>query len=320
MPRALVTGVTGQDGSYLAERLLAEGWAVDGLVRAGDTAGTLVPGVTVHHGDLAEPGLFRRLLPEASPDVVFHLGGLSSVARSWQDPGLTADVTGAATARLLGAAHALGASCPRVVVASSAEVFAGSGVVPQDESTPVSPTSPYGAAKAYTLHLARTYRAAGRFVSAAVLYNHESPRRPHTFVTRTITRGVASLVLEGGPALRLGNLAAVRDWGWAPDYVEAMHRMALADEPGDFVVATGRGHTVEDFVAAAFAAAGVHDWREHVETDPTLFRPVDGPALVGDATRAREVLGWTPTRGFDDVVRAMVEADLARVRSGPATP
>ncbi|WP_336923871.1 GDP-mannose 4,6-dehydratase [Aquipuribacter sp. SD81] len=314
MPRALVTGVTGQDGSYLAERLLADGWHVTGLVRAGDTNGTLVPGVEVAAGDLADPGLFRRLLPDASPDVVFHLGGISSVGRSWQDPGVTADVTGAATARLLGAAHALGAACPRVVVASSAEVFAGSGEVPQNEATPVAPTSPYGAAKAYALHLARTYRAAGRFVSAAVLYNHESPRRPHTFVTRTITQGVAQVAVHGGPPLRLGNLAAVRDWGWAPDYVDALHRMALADEPGDFVVATGRGHTVEDFVAAAFAAVGVDDWRAHVETDPSRFRPVDGPALVGDATRAREVLGWTPTLGFDDVVRAMVEADLERAR------
>lgn len=308
--RALVTGVTGQDGSYLAEQLLDEGWHVTGLVR--DAEEPVVAGVQVEVGDLSDPDLFGDLLDRARPDVVFHLAGLSSVAQSWEQPALAADVTGAAVARLLGAAAAM-EQPPRVVLACSAEVFGGGRTSPQDERTTVLPASPYGAAKAYAWHLARVYRAAGLFVSVALLYNHESPRRPGTFVTRKITRGAVEVATGAREQLALGNLEAVRDWGWAPDYVRAMRLMAAAEVADDFVVATGQGRTVRELVATAFAAAGVPDWERHVVVDPRFYRPVDSVALVGDAGRARELLGWEPSVTFEDIVEAMVRADEAEV-------
>lgn len=316
--RALVTGVSGQDGSYLVERLLAGGWQVDGLVRSADEAEVVAAGVTVHVGDLAEPDTFARLLPDVVPDVVVHLAGISSVAQSWQEPELTAEVTAAAVARLLAACFADGRD-PHVLLASSAEVFGGGDVHPQSEATPVRPASPYGAAKAYALHLGGVYRGAGHHVSSAILYNHESPRRPPTFVTRKITSGAVAIAEGRERELRLGNLAAVRDWGWAPDYVDAMLRMVLADEAADHVVATGRGRTVEEFVAAAFAAAGVEDWRRHVVVDERFFRPVDSVPLVGDPSAIRERLGWEPTVGFEEMVRRMVDVDRAP-RAGEAGP
>jgi GDPmannose 4,6-dehydratase len=197
-----------------------------------------------------------------------------------------------------------------VLLASSAEVFGASTEHPQTETTPVHPASPYGAAKAYALHLGAVHRGAGMHVSSAILYNHESPRRPDTFVTRKITSGAVAVAQGRQSELRLGNLAAVRDWGWAPDYVDAMLRMVLADEPADHVVATGQGRTVEDFVAAAFAAAGVEDWRDRVVVDERYFRPVEGVPLVGDATAIAQRLGWRPTVAFEDIVASMVEADL----------
>lgn len=305
--RALVTGVTGQDGGYLAEALLEQGWEVHGLVR--DAAEPVTEGVTSQPGDLSDADLFPRLLDEVAPDVVFHLAGMSSVARSWTEAAATADVTGAAVGRMLAAACEEPGRV-RVVLASSAEVFGAASVSPQDESTPLAPSSPYGAAKAYALHLARVYRSAGNHVSAAILYNHESPRRPESFVTRKITRGAVAIAEGRAHELRLGNLEAVRDWGWAPDYVDAMIRMAEAEDADDYVVATGVGHTVRDFVEAAFAAAGVAGWEQHVVVDPQFFRPVDGVSLVGDPSRAGERLGWRPTVEFRDVVARMVEADL----------
>lgn len=307
--RALVTGITGQDGSYLAEQLLRDGWEVHGLLRTPDEP--VVDGVLTHVGDLSDPGVFDRLVPEVAPEVVIHLAGISSVARSWTDAAETADVTGAAVARLL-AACAAAAEAPRVLLASSAEVFAGGREHPQSEVTPVCPASPYGAAKAYALHLGGVYRGTGMHVSSALLYNHESPRRPDTFVTRKITAGAVAIAEGRERELRLGNLAVVRDWGWAPDYVDAMVRMVLADEPGDHVVATGEGRTVEDFVAAAFAAVEVADWRERVVVDPRFFRPVDGVPLVGDASAIRARLGWEPTVGFEELVARMVEVDRSQ--------
>lgn len=320
--RALVTGVTGQDGSYLAEDLLARGWEVHGLVRDRDGAGDgghgspVAAGVTLHRGDLADPGLFGRLLPASRPDVVFHLAGLSSVARSWREPGLCTEVVATATARLLEAATRHAPS-PRIVLAGSGEVFGAAGVSPQSELTPLAPASPYGAAKAAVVMLGRVYRRAGHHVSTALLYNHESPRRPRSFVTRKITSGAAAVASGRADELRLGNLSAVRDWGWAPDYVRAMLAMAVADDPDDYVVATGEARTVEDFVATAFAAAGIDDWRRVVVVDEDLFRPVDGARLVGDSTRLRSRLGWRPTVGFDEVVARMVQADLSLTASTP---
>ena len=305
--RALVTGVTGQDGSYLAEALARRGWEVHGLVR--DDGETVTSGVTVHRGDLADPGLFDRLLPDVRPEVVFHLGGMSSVAQSWREPGRCTEVVATATARLLEAATA-GGPAPRIVLAGSGEVFGASATSPQSEDTPLEPASPYGAAKAAVVMLGRVYRAAGHHISTALLYNHESPRRPPSFVTRKITAGAAAVAAGHSDELRLGNLAAVRDWGWAPDYVQAMLAMADADEPDDYVVATGEAHTVEDFVAAAFAAVGIDDWHRYVVIDQRFFRPVEGPALVGDSARLRSRLGWHPTVGFDEVVARMVRSDV----------
>lgn len=306
--RVLVTGAGGQDGSYLLERLAADGWQVHGLVRPG--AQGLGPTATTHFGDATRPGLLERLVQQIEPDTVFHLAGVSSVARSWREPGLTAAVNGGAVAQLL-AACASARRRPRVLLAGSGEVFAGSGVHPQDEGSPVRPVSPYGASKAFALHLGGVYRAAGLHVSSALLYSHESPRRPPAFVTRKITSAAAALARGRPMTLHLGNLDAVRDWGWAPDYVDAMVRMVSADEPADHVVATGRGRTVAEFVAAAFAAAGLGDPGEHVVVDAALYRPVEGVPLVGDASRLRERLGWTTTVGFDELVRRMVEADLS---------
>lgn len=313
--RALVTGVTGQDGSYLAEALLARGWEVHGLVRhAGEP---VTGGVAVHLGDLADPGLFDGLLPATRPDVVFHLAGMSSVAQSWREPGLCTEVVATATARLLEAATR-GGTAPRIVLAGSGEVFGASAHSPQSEDTPLQPASPYGAAKAAVVMLGRVYRGAGHHVSTALLYNHESPRRPESFVTRKITSGAAAVATGRSDELRLGNLAAVRDWGWAPDYVDAMIAMADAAVPDDYVVATGEARTVEDFVAAAFAAAGVDDWRRVVVVDKRFFRPVEGPALVGDSSRLRARLGWRPTVAFDEIVARMVRADLDLVARASA--
>lgn len=306
--QALITGVTGQDGSYLAERLLGEGWTVHGLLRSAEEP--VVAGVQVHVGDLADPATFAELLPAVRPDVVFHLAGMSSVAQSWQEPAMTADVTGTAVARLLQACYPGGEGGPRVVLASSAEVFGSAETSPQDERTPIRPASPYGAAKAFALHLGGVYRQAGHHVGAAILYNHESPRRPRTFVTRKITSTVAGIVAGTETELRVGNLDARRDWGWAPDHVDAMVRMAAAPAADDYVVATGQGHSVRDFVAAAFTAAGVADWQDLVHVDPRFVRPVDAVDLVGDPTRIRQALGWAPTVGFDEVVARMVRADL----------
>lgn len=310
--RALVTGITGQDGSYLAERLDAAGWEVHGLVRAeAAVEESPVPDWAITHvGDLLDPDSLVRAVAAADPDVVFNLAGLTSVAKSWDDPQTTARTTGLATASLLDAVwrrHQAGRPA-RFVQASSAEIF-GAAAPPQNEKTPISPTSPYGAAKAFAHHLVGVYRARGLDASSAILFNHESPRRPTSFVTRKITRGAALIATGHETSLELGNLDARRDWGWAPDYVEALHLLADA-EPDDVVIATGVEHSVEDFVAAAFAAAGLGDWRAYVRQNPSLLRPTDSPAQVGDPTRAHERLGWVARMPFEDIVAAMVAHDL----------
>jgi GDPmannose 4,6-dehydratase len=238
---------------------------------------------------------------------------VSSVAQSWAEPDLTARVNGAAAVALL--ESALQAQDKhgrpvRFVQASSAEIFGEPATSPQTEDTPVRPVNPYGAAKAYAHLAVDVYRRRGLHAVSAILYNHESPRRPEQFVTRKITRGVAAIAHGRADHLTLGNLDARRDWGWAPDYVDAMVRAARADQPADYVVATGVGHTVRDFVAAAFTAAGIDDWEPLVRTDPALVRPADPADLVGDATRARTRLGWAPTVTFEELVRRMVAADL----------
>ncbi len=312
--RAFVTGVGGQDGSYLAERLLAEGLEVHALVYAEHGPPAHCPdAVVLHHGDLAEVEAVRGLLLEVDPAEVYNLAGLSSVAQSWAEPDLTARVNGLGAVGLLESALAVqerhGHSVA-VVQASSAEMFGVPDRSPQDEATPLRPVSPYGAAKAYAHLAVGTYRLRDLHAVGAILYNHESPRRPEHFVTRKITRTVAAIARGLADTLVLGNLDARRDWGWAPDYVDALVRAARGPHADDYVVATGVAHSVRDFAAAAFARAGVADWERLVVSDPALLRPVEAAELTGDATRARQQLRWTPTVGFDEVVGRMVDADL----------
>ena len=319
MPRALITGVGGQDGSYLAELLLADGVEVHAVSLPDEAP---VEGVRTHVGDVADVEGTRAVVLEVAPDEIYNLAAVSSVARSWDEPELTARVNGLAAVGLLESARQLQecAGRPvRFVQASSAEIFGLPDRSPQDEETPVRPVNPYGAAKAFAHLMVDVYRHQGLHAVSLVLYNHESPRRPAKFVTRKITAGVAAISAGTASRLTLGNLAAVRDWGWAPDYVDAMVRACRADVPRDYVVATGESHSVEEFVAAAFRCVGIDDWASYVDVDPALFRPVDAQALTGDPTRIRTDLGWAPTVGFEDVVRRMVEADLALL-GAPAPP
>ena len=319
MPRALITGVGGQDGSYLAELLLADGVEVHAVSLPDEAP---VDGVRTHVGDVADVEGTRAVVLEVAPDEIYNLAAVSSVARSWDEPELTARVNGLAAVGLLESARRLQerAGRPvRFVQASSAEIFGLPDRSPQDEETPVRPVNPYGAAKAFAHLMVDVYRHQGLHAVSLVLYNHESPRRPEQFVTRKITAGVAAISAGTASRLTLGNLAAVRDWGWAPDFVDAMVRAARADEPRDYVVATGESHSVEEFVAVAFRCVGIDDWASYVDVDPALFRPVDAQALTGDPTRIRTDLGWAPTVGFEDVVRRMVEADLALL-GAPAPP
>jgi GDPmannose 4,6-dehydratase len=312
---ALVTGITGQDGSYLTEALLARGHAVHGYVRDVDDAAAALaadhPGVVLHRGELDDATAFRAALDASGADVVYHLAGISSVALSWEQPLAVQQVNAVGTGVLLdtlsGWAQAHGVT-PRVVHASTAEVFGSPATSPQDESTPIAPTSPYGASKAYGHLLVGVYRGRGLHASNVVLFNHESPRRPPTFVTRKITKAAADIAAGRADEVVLGNLDARRDWGWAPDYVEAMVAVASAPEPDDYVVATGVSHSVRDFVAAAFAAVDL-EWEGYVRTDPAFVRPADAVEQRGDASKIRAALGWAPTIGFEQIVQRMVDAD-----------
>ncbi|NEM91341.1 GDP-mannose 4,6-dehydratase [Galbitalea soli] len=318
MTTALITGITGQTGSYLCEQLLAAGVRVHGLVRDADDLEPSFrersPQALLHTGDLASADGLRRLVDEVEPDTIYNLGGLTSVAASWDDPDAVGLINGLRVGTLLQAARDLGrrrGEPVAVVQASTAEMFGNAAQVPQTESTPIAPVNPYGAAKAYAHHLVGVYRAAGVPASSCILYNHESPRRPVTFVTRKITRGVARIAAGLDDALVLGNLDAERDWGWAPDYADALVR--AAGHPGDYIIATGERHTVRDFVGAAFAAVGIAEWSGLVVQDPRFMRPQDAPTQLGDARRAREVLGWEPRVRFDEIVRRMVENDVALI-------
>ncbi|WP_307861849.1 GDP-mannose 4,6-dehydratase [Nocardioides sp. SYSU D00065] len=307
--RAFITGIGGQDGSYLAERLVGEGLEVHALVLHADGHPPHCPDeVVLHAGDLGDVAGTRRLVHEIAPAEIYNLAAISSVAQSWDEPDRTAHVNGQAAVALMETARQVGGV--RLVQASSAEIFGEAAAAPQDETTPVAPVNPYGAAKAFAHLSARVFRQRGLHVSSAILYNHESPRRPERFVTRKITAGVAAIARGEADELVLGNLDARRDWGWAPDYVDAMVRAARADEPTDYVVATGRAHSVREFVAAAFAAVGIADWEPLVRQDAAYFRPADPTELVGDATRARTELGWAPTVDFEELVARMVAADL----------
>jgi GDPmannose 4,6-dehydratase len=311
--RVLITGVSGQDGSYLAERLGAEGHELHGT-----TTGDAVPdGVFAHRVDLSEPGV-GDVIRTVRPDLIVNLAALSSVAGSWRAPLQTAAINATAVAEMLAAvAELTDAGTPtRFVQASSAEIFGAATQVPQTESTQIRPTSPYGASKAYAQHLVGVYRAAGVWASACILYNHESPRRPEVFVTRKITAAAARIAAGRQDALQLGTLDSRRDWGWAPDTVDALVRAAAAERPDDYVIATGEDHSVREFVEIAFERVGIQDWESVVSIDPTFQRPVDPPQQVGDASKARAVLGWAPTVDFRGIVEAMVDADVRLLADG----
>ncbi|WP_461037627.1 GDP-mannose 4,6-dehydratase [Streptomyces mayteni] len=317
---ALITGVTGQDGSYLAELLLAKGYTVHGLVRRSSSFNTeridhIYQGpqepsrtLVLHHADLTDGVALVNLLRELRPDEVYNLGAQSHVRVSFDVPMYTGDVTGLGTLRLLEAIRASGIDT-RIYQASSSEMF-GATPPPQHEGTPFHPRSPYGCAKVYGYWSAVNYREAyGLYAANGILFNHESPRRGETFVTRKITRAVARISAGLQDRLYMGNLDAVRDWGYAPEYVEAMWRMLQQDEPDDYVVATGVAATVRDFLAAAFAAGGL-DWKDHVRFDPKYERPSEVDALIGDASKAREVLGWEPKVRWRELAELMVAADI----------
>ncbi|PID53879.1 MAG: GDP-mannose 4,6 dehydratase [Micrococcales bacterium] len=317
-PVALVTGSAGQDGGFLCERLLAEGYQVHACVRGPEEVDPqFTPWLTraqVHDVDFAEPEQIGNVITEVRPDEIYNLAALSSVGLSWSQPLLTARINGLAVAQLLESALQLQQSQDRpvrVVIASSAEVFGNAEQAPQNEDTPIRPVNPYGAAKAYAHHLATVYRGHGLHASACVLFPHESTRRPTDFVTRKITSTVAAIVRGQARELVLGNLDVRRDWGWAPDYVDGMIRAARLEQAEDFVFATGQDHSIEEFVAAAFAAAGIEDWRRLVRQDPQFMRPAEATRQVGDARKARSLLGWAPTVEFEEIVARMVRADLA---------
>ncbi|MFD9929429.1 GDP-mannose 4,6-dehydratase [[Kitasatospora] papulosa] len=317
---ALITGVTGQDGSYLSELLLEKGYTVHGLIRRSSSFNTeridhIYQGpeeanrsFVLHHADLSDGVALVNLLRDIQPDEVYNLGAQSHVRVSFDAPLYTGDVTGLGTVRLLEAVRASGIET-RVYQASSSEMF-GASPPPQNEKTPFHPRSPYSVAKVYSYWATVNYREAyGMFATNGILFNHESPRRGETFVTRKITRGVARIKAGLQDRLHLGNLDAVRDWGYAPEYVEAMWRMLQCDTPDDYVVATGEGVSVRQFLEYAFEHAGL-DWAEHVRYDPKYERPSEVDALIGDASKAEELLGWKPEVKSLELARIMVDADI----------
>jgi GDPmannose 4,6-dehydratase len=311
VPRALVTGVSGQDGSYLAALLRDRGYEVVGLVRE---AGERLPdGVSALTGDLLAPATLRAAVHDARPDELYHLAAPTFVPDSWEDPTETVAAIATATATLLAAAREVDPAM-RVWVSTSSEVFGDAGESPQTERSPMRPRTPYGAAKLAAHGLVGAMRERfGLFACSGLTYNHESPRRPEQFLTRKVTRGAAAIKLGLERELVLGDLDAVRDWSHAADVVRAAWLALQAPEGDDYVIASGVGRTVRDFVAAAFAALDL-DWESHVRIDPAFVRAAEPVALVGDPSRARERLGWTPERSFEDLVAEMVAADLAALR------
>jgi GDPmannose 4,6-dehydratase len=314
--KAFITGITGQDGSYLAEILLEKGYEVYGMVRRSSSFNTaridhVFGDIELVFGDLADGSVLNQLMRKIRPDEVYNLGAQSHVRVSFDIPEYTADVDALGTLRLLDAIREEGVDC-RFYQASSSEMFGAVAETPQSEETKFHPRSPYGVAKVFGYWIARNYREAyGMYAVNGILFNHESPRRGPTFVTRKITRAVGAILRGEQDELRLGNLEAKRDWGYARDYMDGAWRMLQADEPEDYVLATGETHTVEEFLEEAFTYAGL-DWRNHVKTDPRYFRPAEVDLLIGDYSKAKEKLQWEPTVRFQELVRMMVDADRER--------
>ena len=317
MPTALITGITGQDGSYLAELLLDKGYEVWGMVRRSSTESYerlehIRDRINFVQGDLLDQPSLTQALVASQPAEVYNLAAQSFVPTSWSQPVLTAEFTAVGVTRLLEAIRQVNPKI-RFYQASSSEMFGKVQEVPQSENTPLYPRSPYGVAKCYGHYITVNYRESyDMFCCSGILFNHESPRRGLEFVTRKVTDGVARIKLGLADHLSLGNLDAKRDWGFAGDYVDAMWRMLQQPEPDDYVVATGETQTVERLVELAFAHADL-DWHDYVRTDPAFIRPAEVDLLVGDATKAKANLGWEPTVGFEDLVTMMVNADLKRL-------
>ena len=315
---ALITGMTGQDGSYLAEFLLQKGYAVHGMVRRSSTENFerishLRSAVTLHQADLLDELSLIELMQQVRPDEIYNLAAMSFVPTSWTQPILTSEFTAIGVVRVL---EAMRRVCPkaRFYQASSSEMFGHVRETPQTEKTPFYPRSPYGVAKAFGHYITVNYRESYQlFAVSGILFNHESPRRGMEFVTRKVSDGVARIKLGLQQTLAMGNLDAKRDWGFAGDYVRAMWLMLQADKPDDYVIATGATHTVRELCEVAFGHAGL-DWQAHVTVDPRFIRPAEVDLLLGDATKARQALGWTPEVDFRGLVTMMVDADLARIR------
>ena len=315
---ALITGITGQDGSYLAELLLGKGYRVCGVVRRLSSPNVMNltairDQIEILDGDLMDQGSLNEIVRRTAPDEVYNLAAQSFVGASFGQPVLTGEVTGIGALRLLEAVRSQ-APQARVYQASSSEMFGHVDREPQDELTPFHPRSPYGVAKVYAFWASVNYREAySMYISNGILFNHESPRRGLEFVTRRISDGVARIVLGKSQTLTLGNLDAKRDWGYAPEYVEMMWRTLQHPSPGEFVAATGESHTVREFVEEAFRVAGIADWSKHLAQDPKLSRPSEVYNLRGDPSKAARELGWAPKTRFKELVRIMVEADLKRL-------
>jgi len=319
MKRGLITGITGQDGSYLAELLLEKGYQVYGLIRRtsdpnhfAERIRHIANQVTLIDADLVDQSSLIKALKIAQPHEVYNLAAQSFVPISWTQPVLTSEVTGLGVIRMLEAVQ-IAAPKAKFYQASSSEMFGKVMEVPQKETTPFHPRSPYGVAKVFGHWATINYREShGLFAVSGILFNHESPRRGKEFVTRKITNAVARIKLGLQDKLKLGNLEAKRDWGFAGDYVEAMWRMLQQDQPEDFVIATGETHRVKDFLEIAFQEAGLDDWEKYIEIDPKYFRPAEVDLLVGDPSKAKKILGWEPRTDFRSLVKMMVEADLKK--------
>jgi len=320
MKKALITGITGQDGSYLAEFLLSKGYEVHGMIRRASTFNTSridhiyrdphIRGVKLylHYGDLSDSGQLTNLIYNIKPDEIYHLGAQSHVRVSFDIPEYTGDITGLGTTRILEAVRRSGIKC-KFYQASSSEMY-GDAPAPQNEDTPFRARSPYAAAKIYAYWMVRNYREGYNiFACNGILFNHESSRRGETFVTRKITRGIALIIAGKDKKLYLGNLEAKRDWGYAPDYVEAMWMMLQQDKPCDYVIGTGETHSVKEFLEEVFNYAGL-DWKEYVEIDSRYFRPTEVELLLADASKAKRELGWSPRITFKELVKIMVDSDM----------
>lgn len=318
MRKALITGITGQDGSHLAELLLSKGYRVHGMVRRASTDNLfrlehLLDRIELHQGDLLDSASLLGIVEKTQPDEIYNLAAMSFVPTSWKQPVLTAEYTAVGVTRLLEAVRQIKPGA-RFYQASSSEMFGKVHETPQRETTPFHPRSPYGVAKAYGHYITVNYRESyNMFACSGILFNHEGPRRGREFVTRKISHGVAAIKLGLEQELRLGNLQAKRDWGFAGDYVRAMWLMLQQAEPDDFVVGTGETHTVQEFVEIACDQAGV-DWKKHVVVDPQFYRPAEVDLLLSDPTKAKTKLGWRPQVSFEQLVRMMVDEDLRTLR------